>query len=405
MSLRRSSLPYSWLLPLSLCATACAGKVVGNIGVGPGSEPADAGERDGAATLEASTDRAESGVAAPTQEAGAANADAAASSADKKLQPMSLVSVRRPVATSAGDGSWLVNDTYFDLGFWDVAVASKPWAAIDLPRGLTRIFVQVYASQPDTIPKAYRLETSHDSTNGRDGTWAPALTVNDNEATSRAHAIDFQGRRWLRLVIDEAIAGAGGRVRLNELGVRDASAGTTDSWIFLGDSITATTMHPGPESFSGLVHDKHATYYPLMINAGIGGTTTMDALADLEQNMVAYPDVQNWAVSYGTNDSAGGDASYANAFGERLRTIITRLQAAGKSVFVPRIPFKNSSDVRPYNAVLDQIVASTGASRGPDLYAHFSAHKDELGDGVHPNGKGSDSMNRLWAEAVDALYR
>lgn len=331
-------------------------------------------------------------------------ADAATPSSAPKPAAMSLISVGKPVVTSAGAGAALVNDTYFDLGFWDVAASSKPWATIDLGRGPTRIFVHVYASQGDTIPRAYRLETSGDSSNGRDGSWSVRTTISDNQQASRAHVVDFTGQRWLRITIDQA-ASSGGRVRLNELAVRDASRGTSDSWIFLGDSVTATTLHPGPDSFAGLVHDAVPTFYPLMINAGVGGTTTSDCLAELDANIAAYPDVQNWAVSYGTNDSASGDAAQAATFGRNLQMIIERLKSAGKSVFVPRIPYKNGSDLTAYNRVLDEVVARTGATPGPDLYAYFAAHKGELYDGVHPNDQGGAAMNRLWSETVLPLYR
>ena len=45
-----------------------------------------------------------------------------------------------------------------------------------------------------------------------------------------------------------------------------------------------------------------------------------------------------------------------------------------------------------------------GLTPGPDLYAHFKAHVDELKDGLHPNNKGTVSINRLWAAAVESLY-
>lgn len=319
--------------------------------------------------------------------------------------PMSLISVRKPVVTSAGAGSALVDDGYFDQVFWDVQAASQPWAAIDLGSGPSRIFVQLYASQIDSIPRAYRLETSADSTNGKDGTWTARARVDGNEYASRAHLLDFARQRWLRLVIEQAVPDAQGQVRLNELGVRDASQGASDGWIFLGDSITATTLHPGPSTFAGMVHAAHPAYYPLAINAGIGGTRTVDCLETLDAYLAAYPDVQNWAVSYGTNDAASGDVSQAVVFGRNLRAIVERLQRAGKRTFVPRIPFRTEPDVTAYNRQLDLVVAATGASLGPDLYTYFRDHQDQLYDGVHPDDSGAAALNRLWAEAVSTSYR
>jgi lysophospholipase L1-like esterase len=412
---------------LALACTACIGNAANStmgseLGVPTAGKDgaAQGGRSDGGAPSVNDADtratddvdaavRASDGAVASMRDARATGADAAADAAVASAQvrplPMSLISVKRPVVTSGGTGSWLVDDAYFDLGFWDVAVADKPWAALDLARGPSRIVVQLYASQPDTIPRAYRLESSADSSNGRDGVWTVRAMVKGNDRTSRLHVLEFSGQRWLRVVIEEAAASGGGRVRLNELAVRDASQGASDSWIFIGDSITAITYHPGPKSFSGLVHTVQPMFYPVMVNAGIGGTNTNDGLADLDKNLALFPEVQNWVISYGTNDAANGDPSYAPAFARNLREIIQRLQRAGKSVFVPRIPYKASSDVSAYNAALDEVVASTGAFRGPDLYAYFSANKGALSDGVHPNDQGSAAMNRLWAEAVAPLYR
>jgi acyl-CoA thioesterase I len=394
-------------------AGACAGNVMH-----AGAPEASAPNLSDDAGVQSPSERSDGGSSAPMRGADDAAiqfdsgndgsappaADASASSTAPKPAPMSLISVGKPVVTSGGTGSALVNDTYFDLGFWDVSAATKPWAAIDLGRGPTRIFVQVYASQGDTIPRSYRLETSGDSSNGRDGTWSARVAIADNTFASRAHLVDFTGQRWLRVVVEQAASSAG-RVRLNEIGVRDASRGSSDSWIFLGDSITATTLHPGPDNFAGLVHDTFPNFYPLTINAGVGGTTTNDCLAELEATLAVYPDIQNWAVSYGTNDSASGDAAQAAAFGRNLQTIVERLERAGKSVFIPRIPYKNGSDLTAYNRVIDEVVASTGAFAGPDLHAYFTAHKGELYDGVHPNDQGGAALNRLWSEAVAPLYR
>ena len=41
---------------------------------------------------------------------------------------------------------------------------------------------------------------------------------------------------------------------------------------------------------------------------------------------------------------------------------------------------------------------------GPDLYAWFSRHPDELRDGIHPDDRGIVSIIRLWADAMAPLY-
>ena len=57
------------------------------------------------------------------------------------------------------------------------------------------------------------------------------------------------------------------------------------------------------------------------------------------------------------------------------------------------------------NAVIDRVTARNGLIPGPDLYAWFSAHPEELSlDGVHPSDAGVLSINRLWYEALTPLY-
>jgi lysophospholipase L1-like esterase len=71
------------------------------------------------------------------------------------------------------------------------------------------------------------------------------------------------------------------------------------------------------------------------------------------------------------------------------------------------IPFASDgqhANIPRFNQAIEEIRRSQNLPRGPDLYAWFSGHPDELRDGIHPNERGIASINRLWAEAVDALY-
>jgi acyl-CoA thioesterase I len=333
-----------------------------------------------------------------------AGIDAAVPSTERTLQPMALISVGRTVITSIGDGAVLVDDRYVDGGSWDVAAETMPWAAIDIGTSPSRVAVQIFSAQADAIAAGYSIETSADSNDGRGGTWTTALMVTDNPRANRVHVLDFTGQRWLRVTIRGAATNQNGAVHLNEIGVRDASRGFSDSWIFTGDSITALAFHPGPTQFSGLVHNSHPSYYPVLVNAGVPGFATNDALAQLDTLLGLYPDIQNWVVSYGTNDTVSNDASFTTRYGENLHELIRRLTAANKTVYMPRIPYKVPYDLAPYNVVLDEAVASTGTFAGPDLYAYFYVHQDQLVDGIHPNEQGAQAMNQLWADAVSRLY-
>ena len=89
--------------------------------------------------------------------------------------------------------------------------------------------------------------------------------------------------------------------------------------------------------------------------------------------------------------------------------MVDRITAAGRVPVIARIPYATKgpadADVRSLNAVVDRVAARNGLIPGPDLYAWFKAHPNELGpDGVHPSDAGSRSINRLWYEALRPLY-
>ena len=74
-----------------------------------------------------------------------------------------------------------------------------------------------------------------------------------------------------------------------------------------------------------------------------------------------------------------------------------------------RIPYTldayKDEHVQRLNGVIDQLTARNGLRPGPDLYAWFKDHPQELAaDGIHPATAGSVSINRLWYEALRARY-
>ena len=83
------------------------------------------------------------------------------------------------------------------------------------------------------------------------------------------------------------------------------------------------------------------------------------------------------------------------------------MRAAGRVPILATIPFASDGQHRGlprFNEAIDDLTRANALRRGPDLYAWFAAHPEELRDGLHPNERGVASINRLWAEAVDALY-
>ena len=138
----------------------------------------------------------------------------------------------------------------------------------------------------------------------------------------------------------------------------------------------------------------------------MGGEKTDEGLAHLDVWMAKNPDARFWGLGYGTNDAAG-DALDPSRFRQNLQTMIDRLRRGGRVPILATIPFASDGHHRTlpaFNEAIDELRRNNALPRGPDLYSWFSAHPEQLRDGIHPTDAGIDAIDRLWAEAVDPLY-
>jgi lysophospholipase L1-like esterase len=258
-------------------------------------------------------------------------------------------------------------------------------------------------------PGAYRIETSADSTNGVDGSWRTAVDVLAVPVHGQANTFDFAGQRWIKFVVTGTPVLSPNGVQLSEIDVHDATAGTSDSWFFLGDSITAFAFDRTPRhqpSFAESVHARHPAYFPAMINGGTGGDKSDEGAARIGDWLARNPDAHFWAIEYGTNDSAGNTTD-TTRFRTNMQSIVERVRSAGRVPILASIPFASDGQhaaIPKFNLAIEDLRTANSLPPGPDLYAWFAAHPEELRDGVHPSDRGIVSMNRLWAEAVDPLY-
>ncbi len=330
------------------------------------------------------------------------------------LRPAPLVSLGARTAASAPFSERLV-DGRFRGSSWGGGVPSTAhpaWAAIRLVRDYERLLLvwssshnHGYFEQEYGAPVDYRIETSADSTDGADGHWTTAVSVTGNPVRTRAHAVPFAGRRWIRMVVT-ALAPGGARwgLFLDEIELHDLSRGGDDVWVFLGDSITAGVFDRADvhrPDFADAVAALHPGYEPAVVNAGLPRLRSWEVLARLDEVLALNPDARVVAVTIGSND---GDLG---RFGDALGRIADRIRAAGKIPLIARIPFQTVYDadyVAVKDPVLDRIVADRGLLPGPDLYGWFRAHPDRLADGLHPDGPGSVDMCRLFAQAAAPLY-
>jgi lysophospholipase L1-like esterase len=326
------------------------------------------------------------------------------------------------------NGNAAVNGSYHNGG-WGAGrptAAAPAWIAIKLAAGPTRILVSWddggtynYQDPPGTtvygLAADYYFETSSDSTNGSDGTWAMAGSpITGNAVRTRAQAIDFAGKTWVKMVITAPPPNASGNgVQIGEIDVHDISstgAGLPeDTWFFMGDSISAFAYDrraANQPSFAAAINTATGmTYMPAMINGGIGGENTTGALARLDQVLANNPDYRFFAITYGTNDGWGN--SNTATFRSNLQMMIDKIKAAGRVPVLSRVPFSpdgNHGSLPMFNAVIDELTQTNQLQIGPDFYAHFMAHTDQLSDMVHPTADGQKEMNRLWAEAMRVVY-
>ncbi|XYH95920.1 GDSL-type esterase/lipase family protein [Sorangium sp. So ce1128] len=341
------------------------------------------------------------------------------------ITPNPIISRGKPAFASAGTASVINDGKYRSAGTW---IAGKPtaaapaWVAIQVGDGYERLLLSWTASYNYNYtdvqygaPGAYRVETSSDSTNGEDGTWKSVAEVTDNPVRTRAHSFDFSGQSWVRLVVTAAPATSDDTgVQLDEIDVHDISNGAEDTWFFLGDSITAFAYDrdtPATQpSFAENVHAAHEANYPAMINGGIGGELTRStdrpsALDRIDDVLEMNPDFHFFAIGYGTNDS--WDQTDPSTFKSNLQELIDTIEAAGRVPVLARIPFSpdgHHDAVDVFNQAIDELTTENALVPGPDLYAWFEAHPEQLTDEVHPDPAGRVAMNKLWSDAVNGLY-
>lgn len=337
------------------------------------------------------------------------------------ISPSPVVSRRRRLS-GASLARYAKVDNAFDGDKNTAWAAGTPtaehpaWLAVDVGRGPVRLLLSWSSSGSFNYdetdygsPGAYRIETSADSTDGENGSWTPVVDVPSVRTHGAAHAFPFAGRRWVRLVVTAAPAKSPNGVQIDEIAIHDASSGAQDTWFFMGDSITAFAFGrsvPRGLGFADQVHERHRSFEPVVVNGGIGSEKTDEGIGHLDAWLATNPDVHFWGIGYGTNDAAG-DGADATRFGANLRTLVGRLKAAGRVPILASIPYATDGQhpsIPRFNEVIETVRLETSLPPGPDLYAWFSQHPDELRDGLHPNEKGIASINRLWAAAVDGLY-
>src|SRR5262245_40001797 len=343
--------------------------------------------------------------------------------------PNPIISRGAQVMSMPANGAAVVNGQYHNGG-WNAGsptAAASAWVAIKLATAPTRILVSWddggtydYKNPAMTVyglPADYHFEVSADSTNGSDGTWTMAGSpVTGNQVRTRAHALDFAGKTWVKMVITAAPPNESGNgVQIGEIDVHDISATGSglpdDTWFFMGDSITAFAYDRAAgeqPSFAALVNTATGqAYFPAMINGGIGSELTTNGLARIDEALALNPDFRFFAITYGTNDSWGNKTD-TSAYRTNLQAMIDKIKAAGREPVLSYVPYANDQaheTLDRFNAVIDDLARTNQLQVGPDLTSYFKQHTDQLStDNVHPAPAGRQGMNQQWADAMRVVY-
>ncbi len=254
-------------------------------------------------------------------------------------------------------------------------------------------------------PSDYTIEVNAapGGTYPEDG-WEVVETVTGNTLASRQHVVDFAGYNWIRISLTQADDKPDGSATIN-FDIHDVSQGVSDSWLFLGDSITAGGMNNCyGTGYATHVHELNEDYFPIQENGGIGGITSKDGLEHIDKWLSTFPG-QYVSIAYGTND-AWGNQTGAQKYYENTKAMIDKVLELGKTPVLPKIPHAEEPGVADYlddyNAMIDKLWAEyPEVIQGPDFDAIMTEHPEYLsGDGVHPNSEGYEEMRRIWAETM-----
>ena len=162
--------------------------------------------------------------------------------------------------------------------------------------------------------------------------------------------------------------------------------------VCFGDSITAGYGLDTSQSYPAVLEpllSKHGFHYRV-VNQGVSGNTTKDAVARVNSIVALHPDVV--VVEFGGNDGLRGlplDATRRN-----LDSVLTTLQAAKIRILLVGItlpPNYGADYIQSFNAVYRDAASKHHVPLMPMLYdGIYTVPGTIQEDGIHPTAKGSE---------------
>jgi hypothetical protein len=225
--------------------------------------------------------------------------------------------------------------------------------------------------------------------------WMQVASISNNLRNTVETPFDLNGGNWVRM----SIAGSSDPSVAIDVDVFSTPNGATDAWMLMGDSITFITMDYGFSDVPQLVHAMKADRWPAVINAAVGGTSTVTAVSVIDDTMAGFPG-RFVALAYGTNDQPGQF---------EMETLIQQVLAAGKIPVVPHMPWSALSNIQTNGPLINQQIDALYAKypqvvRGPDLWAAFLNRTDLIpATDVHPNSAGQEVLRQQWAQTMASI--
>jgi hypothetical protein len=313
--------------------------------------------------------------------------------------PCPLLSRARVALASSGVARGLVRGG--TLGGWRAEADGEVWVEVQAGVGPARALVRLEAPGGQRLPPRYRIESA---VLERDAVavWRPELALVDNAARTRTHVIEFDGQSTLRVVFEAHAE----RAALARFDVHDASDGTDDVWLVLGDALAGLGLSEdaGARGFAEGVYAAYPGYFPALIDESRADESPAETLARLPGLLQLHADARRVALCF----SGAVPEALASA---PLEELGRALLAAGRIPMFSRAPSLESSpaEVAAFNERLEALELELGLARGPDP----SAWASRWSAGDRPiNAQrlaalpvaARDELSALWVEAADVFY-
>lgn len=259
------------------------------------------------------------------------------------------------------------------------------------------------------LPQDYTIDVNPGAGGGKPPGkgWVTLITVEGNHYHSRQHLIDMTGNDWIRINVTAVDGSPENYDASIKMDIYDANYGTSDNWIFFGDSITAGAMGHlligGAKSFAWLINARAPNNFPIQEAGGVGFLTSAEGAKYMSIWLQLFPG-KYVVLSYGTNDALG--CTNAAHFYANYVTMVRVVLHVGKIPIVPLIPWGSSANIQKcapqLNCKIDDLYrAFPQIMKGPDFWTFFQKHQDLISDDdIHPTQTGFGAYRQQWANVM-----